>query len=63
METRTLDPAIRARQSRDRLKLLFEEGRVGRRGLDLPPLDVPDAPSAIDPELTRDSVEGIPELS
>ncbi len=63
METRTLDPALRARQSRDRLKLLFEEGRAGRRGVDFPPLDVPDAPGAIEPELTRDAVPGMPELS
>ncbi len=63
MDAKTVSPAVRARQSRERLKLLFEEGRPGRRGVDLPPLDVPDAAEAIEPELSRDGVEGMPELS
>ena len=59
----TADPAVRARQSRDRLKLLFEEGGAGRRGIDLPPLDVPEAAETVEPELLRDRVAGMPELS
>ncbi len=64
MDAKTMsDPAVRARESRSRLGLLFEEGAAGRRGVDLPPLDVPDAADAIEPEIARDDVAGMPELS
>jgi glycine dehydrogenase subunit 2 len=63
MAAGTSDRDARARRSRDRVKLLFEEGGPGRRGVDLPPLDVPDSADAIEAELTRDGVEGLPELS
>ncbi|MBZ5639420.1 MAG: aminomethyl-transferring glycine dehydrogenase subunit GcvPB [Acidobacteriia bacterium] len=56
-------PAARARRSRDRSGLLFEEGGPGRIGIDLPPLDVPDAADPIEPGLLRERVDGMPELS
>jgi glycine dehydrogenase subunit 2 len=50
--------------SRDE-SLIFEEGGPGRRGFDLPPLDVPerDPASLIDPELLREGIAGMPELA
>lgn len=42
-------------------KLLFEHSRSGRRGSDLPSLDVPQAEPQ--QELTRDDIPGFPELS
>ncbi len=42
-------------------KLLFEHSDPGRVGFSLPELDVPEAP--LDAELTRDQIEGFPELS
>ncbi len=43
---------------------IFEAGSRGRRGCDLPPLDVPEADLSILPEsLRRDRVEGLPEAS
>ncbi len=46
-------------------RLVFEEGSSGRRGFNLPGLDVPskDISSLIDPALLRDTVPGMPELS
>ncbi len=44
--------------------LLFEVSRPGRRGFDLPPLDVPEPDRHdLDPRYTRDDIEGFPELS
>ena len=46
-------------------RLLFESGSPGRRGYETPVEDFDRAPLSelIDPELTRDSVEGMPELA
>jgi len=55
METRNLRPAE---------GLLFEVSRPGRRGADLPPLDVPaEGPHHLDRRHRRDDIEGFPELS
>src|SRR3989449_1076761 len=45
--------------------LLFEEGSAGRRGFDLPALDVPskDISEVIDSSLLRNEIPGMPELS
>ena len=45
--------------------LIFEKGSPGRRGFDLPALDVPVKPvrDLIDPKLLRDDIPGMPELS
>ncbi len=56
-------PEARARRIRDRLGLVFEESRPGRRGVDPIPLDVPPAPPEAEPEILRERVEGLPELS
>src|SRR6187551_1647772 len=46
-------------------RLIFEEGSAGRRGFDLPPLDVPpkDIQETIDKNLLREGIAGMPELS
>jgi len=46
-------------------RLAFEEGSAGRRGFNLPPLDVPrrEASEMIEAELIRKGIEGMPELS
>jgi len=46
-------------------RLIFDEGSPGRRGFDLPALDVPDkaVSDVIDPGLLRDDIPGMPELS
>src|SRR4030095_5955806 len=46
-------------------RLVFEEGSQGRRAFDLPALDVPakDIKELISPELLRDDIPGMPELS
>ncbi len=46
-------------------RLLFEEGSAGRRGFDLPALDVPskDISEVIDSSLLRNEIPGMPELS
>jgi glycine dehydrogenase subunit 2 len=46
-------------------RLLFEISSPGRRAYDLPPLDIPSRPleEILAPELLRDHVEGMPELS
>jgi glycine dehydrogenase subunit 2 len=46
-------------------QLLFEIGSAGRRGYDLPPLDVDSRPleDIVDRGLLRENVEGMPELS
>jgi glycine dehydrogenase subunit 2 len=55
METRNLRPAE---------PLLFEVSRPGRRGADLPPLDVPaEGKHHLDRRYLRDDIEGFPELS
>ncbi len=45
--------------------LLFERSSPGKRGMELPPLDVPavDAEQALGPEFARGAVEGFPEVS
>jgi len=45
--------------------LIFEKSAPGKRGMQLPPLDVPavDPAKALGPEFARDSVEGFPEVS
>jgi glycine dehydrogenase subunit 2 len=46
-------------------RLVFEEGSAGRRGFDLPPLDVParETSEIVDRGLLRDRIEGMPALS
>jgi glycine dehydrogenase subunit 2 len=46
-------------------RLLFEEGSAGRRGFDLPALDVPskEISEVIDSSLLRNEIPGMPELS
>src|SRR5215831_19057802 len=45
-------------------KLLFEISRPGRRGSELPPLDVPEeGPFVLDRRQRREDIEGFPELS
>jgi len=46
-------------------RLVFEEGSAGRRGFNLPELDVPqrELSEVVDPALLRDGIEGMPELS
>src|SRR5438105_3899807 len=46
-------------------RLVFEEGSPGRRGFNLPPLDVPGRPVSeiLDQSLLRENIEGMPELS
>src|SRR5215471_11843402 len=46
-------------------RLVFEEGSPGRRGFDLPPLDVPkrDVNEVVESSLLRDNIEGMPELT
>jgi glycine dehydrogenase subunit 2 len=45
--------------------LIFEKSAPGKRGMELPPLDVPavDASKALGQEFTRDAIEGFPEVS
>jgi len=45
--------------------LIFEESAPGKRGFELPPLDVPavEAKAALGADYVRDSVEGFPEVS
>ena len=45
--------------------LIFEESAPGKRGFELPPLDVPavDAREALGADYVRDGVEGFPEVS
>ncbi len=45
--------------------LIFEKSAPGKRGMEIPPLDVPavDPVAALGPEFTRDSIEGFPEVS
>ena len=46
-------------------RLVFEEGSAGRRGFDIPKLDVPerDLDSLIGRDMLRDDIDGMPELS
>ena len=45
--------------------LIFEKSAPGKRGMEIPPLDVPaiDPAAALGAEFTRDSIEGFPEVS
>ena len=45
--------------------LIFEKSAPGKRGMELPPLDVPavDAADALGGDHTRDEIEGFPEVS
>ena len=45
--------------------LIFEKSAPGKRGIELPPLDVPavDAQRVLGAEYARDAVEGMPEVS
>ena len=42
-------------------KLIFEHSNYGRKGYSLPALDVP--PAALPEELSREGIEGFPEVS
>jgi glycine dehydrogenase subunit 2 len=46
-------------------RLIFEKSVPGKRGFELPPLDVPalDVAAALGPGLARDSIEGFPQVS
>jgi glycine dehydrogenase subunit 2 len=46
-------------------RLAFEEGSAGRRGFNLPPIDVPTrkVSDIVEPQLLRDNIDGMPELS
>jgi len=53
-----------ARSLRGPEPLLFEVSRRGRRGFDVPPLDVPqESGQALDARYTRQDIDGFPELS
>jgi len=53
-----------ARSLRAPEPLLFEVSRRGRRGFDVPPLDVPqESGQALDARYTRQDIDGFPELS
>ena len=45
--------------------LIFEKSAPGKRGMEIPPLDVPavDPLVALGSEFTRDSIEGFPKLA
>jgi glycine dehydrogenase subunit 2 len=45
--------------------LIFEKSAPGKRGMELPPLDMPavDAEAALGPEFSRGAIEGFPEVS
>src|SRR4029077_3589748 len=45
--------------------LIFEKSAPGKRGMELPPLDVPtvEAQEALGAEFARDGIEGCPEVS
>jgi glycine dehydrogenase subunit 2 len=59
----TTSPASR-HISRDE-RLIFESSAPGKRGMELPPLDVPavDPAAALGRDLVRDPIEGFPEVS
>ena len=61
--TGTVSPASR-HISRDE-RLIFERSAPGKRGMELPPLDVPsvDPAAALGRDYARDSIEGFPEVS
>jgi glycine dehydrogenase subunit 2 len=54
-----------ARHTNQNEDLIFQKSAPGKRGLELPPLDVPpaDARALLGPEHTRDGIEGFPEVS
>ncbi len=62
MSTRIKKAARHTSQNED---LIFTKSAPGKRGLDLPPLDVPpvDPRQALGPEQVRDAIEGFPEVS
>jgi len=45
--------------------LIFEKSAPGKRGMEIPPLDVPsvDVAAALGQQFLRDSIEGFPEVS
>jgi glycine dehydrogenase subunit 2 len=63
MASKAPKPAVRAREASDRVRLLFEESRPGRRGVDFATPDVPEALPEVEKELLRDHLDGMPELS
>jgi glycine dehydrogenase subunit 2 len=60
-----LDNAATSRQMNRGELLVFEKSVPGKRGFELPPLDVPavDAAQALGAEFARDGIEGFPEVS
>jgi glycine cleavage system P protein (glycine dehydrogenase) subunit 2 len=54
-----------ARHTNQNEDLIFQKSAPGKRGLELPPLDVPpaDARAVLGPEHARDGIEGFPEVS
>jgi len=56
---------IAGRQVNRNEGLIFEESAPGKRGFELPPLDVPavDARTALGADYVREAVEGFPEVS
>jgi glycine dehydrogenase subunit 2 len=54
-----------ARHTNQNEDLIFQKSAPGKRGLELPPLDVPpaDARAVLGPEHARDAVDGFPEVS
>ncbi len=71
MSSKTTETEIPAetRKARQQVSLdeslIFEKSSPGKRGMELPPLDVPavDPAVALGPAFTRDAVEGFPEVS
>ena len=66
-EVETSEPGIRkaGRQVNQNEGLIFEKSAPGKRGMELPPLDVPaiDPAEALGAGNSRDSIEGFPEVS
>src|ERR1019366_3201046 len=66
-EVETAAPTIRkaGRQVNQNEGLIFEKSAPGKRGMELPPLDVPaiDPVEALGAGNSRDSIEGFPEVS
>ncbi len=63
MDSPTLTRSPRDREIRERRALLFEESRLGHRGVDFSRSEFPEPGVFVEPELARDAVEGMPELS
>ena len=66
---RSGSPSQKRRQSRAHVSqnegLIFEKSAPGKRGMELPPLDVPavDPAAALGADFARDAIEGFPEVS